>query len=51
MIINRAMISEIDEEKDALIGNYIIINTNYYYQYYHLDYSNIRADPIKQITH
>jgi hypothetical protein len=70
MIINRAMISEIDEEKDAVIGNFIsiiitintIVNINiklsslfiyhYFYYYLHyLDYSNIRAEPIKQITH
>ena len=66
----RAMISEIDEEKDAVIGNFIsiiitintIVNINiklsslfiyhYFYYYLHyLDYSNIRAEPIKQITH
>ena len=57
------MISEIDEEKDAVIGNFnTVVNINiklsslfvyhYFYYYLHyLDYSNIRAEPIKQITH
>jgi len=67
----RAMISEIDEEKDAVIGIFItiiitintVVNINiklsslfiyhylFYYYLHYLDYSNIRAEPIKQITH